>query len=236
MDFSKEICYFCEHKLSIMRIHYNFATRSRPAKMAAAAATILAHSHSKNFTIVLNIDNDDEVTLNSNELSDLLKYPNITIAPGTSFSKIHAINRSINNYHFDILVNMSDDMRFIKPGFDIDIINAFAGNLDQFIHFPDGRVNHLLPTMSIMGYPYFKRFDYIYHPQYESLWCDNEAMDVAKKLGCYKYVDKQIFDHVHPAWTGEVPDALLMHTQSFFRKDEQTYIRRSQAGFPNHKI
>jgi hypothetical protein len=127
-------------------------------------------------------------------------------------------------------------MRFIKAGYDIDIINAFEGNLDQFIHFPDGRVNHLLPTMSIMGRTYYERFNYIYHPQYFSLWCDNEAMDVAKKLGKYKYVPERIFDHYHPAWTGEPIDAQLRHTQGYYHIDEQTYIKRSAAGFPNENV
>jgi glycosyltransferase involved in cell wall biosynthesis len=219
-----------------MHIHYNFATRSRPEKMAAAFATIVAHSHSNKYTVGLTIDDDDTATLNSNELADLLKYPNVFINMGTSKNKVHAINRGMEGWQGDIVVNMSDDMRFLKPAFDIDIINAFEGNLDRFIHFPDGRVNHLLPTMSIMGRTYYDRFGYIYHPQYESLWCDNEAMDVAKRLGCYHYVDKRLFDHYHPAWTGEPIDALLNHTQSFFRADEITYIRRSKAGYPNCNV
>ena len=234
MDHTKDICYLCETRKKPMHIHYNFATRSRPAKMAAAFATIQAYSHTNNYTVGLTIDDDDSVTLESNELKDLLKFPNVYINAGKSNCKIHAINRGMAGWKGDIVVNMSDDMRFVKPGYDVDIINAFGNDLDLFVHFPDGRVNHLLPTMSIMGRTYFDRFGYIYHPQYESLWCDNEAMDVAKKLGKYKYVPVQIFDHYHPAWTGETPDELLMHTQSFFRKDEQTYIRRSAAGFPNH--
>jgi hypothetical protein len=44
----------------------------------------------------------------------------------------------------DIVVNMSDDMRFLVPGYDIKIINAFADDLDQFIHFPDGQGKSLI--------------------------------------------------------------------------------------------
>ena len=235
MDFSKTFCYFCEHKAKPLQIHYNFATRSRPTRMAAAIATIMAYSHKADYTITLTVDEDDTETLGSTQLQDLVKQPNITLnCHGLSKNKIHAINRGLEGWKGDILVNMSDDMRFIAPGYDIAIINAFEGNLDQFIHFPDGRVNHLLPTMSIMGRTYYERDGYIYHPQYENLWCDNEAMDVARLRGCYKYVAKQLFDHYHPAWTGEKPDALLEKTQSTFRADEITYIRRSKQGFPKH--
>jgi glycosyltransferase involved in cell wall biosynthesis len=236
MDFSKTFCYFCEIKAKPLQIHYNFATRSRPHKMAAAIATIKAYSHKSDWTIGLVIDDDDRATLDSPQLMDVLQDKRIYVVPGTSKNKIHAINRGMVDWKGDIVVNMSDDMRFIAPGYDIAIINAFGDNLDQFIHFPDGRVNHLLPTMSIMGRTYYERFGYIYHPQYLSLWCDNEAMDVAKKLGKWKYVPERIFDHDHPAWTGEPIDAQLRHTQGYYHIDEQTYIKRSAAGFPNENV
>jgi hypothetical protein len=204
--------------------------------MTAAIATIKAYSHKSDYTIGITVDDDDDVTLNSTHYLELQQDKNIYFTHGKSNSKVHAINRGMEGWKGDIVVNMSDDMRFLVPGYDIKIINAFADNLDQFIHFPDGRVNHLLPTMSIMGRTYYERFGYIYHPQYFSLWCDNEAMDVAKKLGKWKYVPDRIFDHYHPAWTGEPIDAQLRHTQGYYHIDEQTYIKRSAAGFPNENV
>jgi len=85
-----------------------------------------------------------------------------------------------------------------QKGFDNIIREEFYKNLDQFVHFPDGFTADRLATMSIMGREYYNRFKYIYHPDYISLWCDNEAMEVAKMLGCYTYVDKNIFQHLHP--------------------------------------
>ena len=215
-----------------MHIYYNFATRSRHQKMAEAIDTIVDLSECDSFTIGLTIDDDDSTTLNSHQLSNALESIQIKVNPGRSTSKVHAINRGMAGWNGDVVVNMSDDMRFIKQGFDGDIVRAFQGDTDQFIHFPDGHVNEALPTMSIMGRSYYERFNYIYHPDYQSLWCDNEAMEGAKQLGRYKYVDLQIFHHQHPAWTGEGADPLLLHTESFFEADQQTYRRRSQSGFP----
>jgi hypothetical protein len=215
-----------------MDIYYNFATRNRPQKMAEALGTIIDLSENNNYSIGLTIDDDDSTTLNSHQLSDILQSDQIKVNPGRSTSKVHAINRGMAGWSGDIVVNMSDDMRFIKRGFDRDIVRAFQGDTDQFLHFPDGRVNKVLPTMSIMGRSYYERFNYIYHPDYQSLWCDNEAMDGAQQLGRYKYIDMQIFSHDHPAWTGEPADPLLLHTESFFEIDQQTYQRRSQSGFP----
>jgi hypothetical protein len=215
-----------------MDIYYNFATRNRPQKMAEALGTIIDLSENNNYSIGLTIDDDDISTLNSHQLSDALQSDRIKINPGRSTSKVHAINRGMADWSGDIVVNMSDDMRFIKKGFDRNIVRAFQEDTDQFLHSPDGRVNKVLPTMSIMGRTYYERFNYIYHPDYQSLWCDNEAMDVAQQLGRYKYIDLQIFSHEHPAWTGEPADALLMHTESFYEIDQKTYRRRSKLGFP----
>ena len=200
--------------------------------MEEAINVIIDLSTGKNYTIGLTIDDDDSTTLNSQQLANILQSDQIKVNHGRSSSKVHAINRGMAGWSGDIVVNMSDDMRFIKQGFDTDIIEAFQGDEDHFIHFPDGRVDKDLPTMSIMGRSYYERFHYIYHPDYHSLWCDNEAMDVAQQLGRYKYIDLQIFSHEHPVWTGETADALLMHTESFYEIDQKTYRGRSKLGFP----
>jgi hypothetical protein len=171
--------------------------------------------------------------MQSNELIEIYKQPFVRVCVGSSKNKIDAINRDVPKIGWDILVNLSDDQIFTKRGFD-EVI-AQCGK-DEFLHLPDGHVNELLPTMSVMGYDYYKRFNYIYHPDYVSLWCDNEAMDVAKQLGCYKYVNELVFDHLHPAWTGETPDAQLLHTQSLYRRDERVYIKRRSLGFPINSV
>jgi hypothetical protein len=183
--------------------------------------------------MIVSIDRDDELTVKSNELAEILKDKRCYCVAALSKSKIDAINRDVPQSGWDILVNLSDDQIFTKRGFD-EVI-AQCGK-DEFLHLPDGHVNELLPTMSVMGYDYYKRFNYIYHPDYASLWSDNEAMDVAKQLGCYKYLNELVFEHLHPAWTGETPDAQLLHTQSLYRRDERVYIKRKSLGFPIESV
>lgn len=183
--------------------------------------------------MIVSVDSDDYETMNSHELSIIKKHRWVTVCVGDSKNKIDAINRDVPTDGWDILVNLSDDQIFTKIGFD-EVI-AQCGK-DEFLHLPDGHVNELLPTMSIMGNDYYNRFGYIYHPDYASLWCDNEAMDVAIELGCYRYEPQQIFKHLHPAWTGEQPDAQLNHTQKFYRQDERTYKKRKSLGFPIESV
>ena len=183
--------------------------------------------------MILSVDADDDATMRSEELKAIQRDSRVIVKFGLSKNKINAINRDVPKKGWDILVNLSDDQIFTVKEFD-RVIDTCGS--DEFLHLPDGYVNHLLPTMSIMGNDYYNRFGYIYHPDYASLWCDNEAMDVAIELGCYRYEPQQIFKHLHPAWTGEQPDAQLVHTQKFYRQDERTYKKRRSLGFPIESV
>ena len=213
-----------------MKILYKFATRSRPEKAAAVIQNILMNAEHAEFSVLMAIDSDDST------MADFVLQNGVEAAYGTSKSKIEAINRDIPADGWDILINVSDDQLFTIKGFDLDILIAMGNNTDQFLHFPDGFVNERLCTMTIIGKKYYDRFGYVYHSDYASLWCDNEAQEEAIRLGCYKYVDKHIFIHNHPAWIGGKVDAQLEHTQKFYRQDERTYNKRRSLGFPINSI
>lgn len=170
---------------------------------------------------------------------------------GQSKSKIHAINRpeigdpkvdflKIENaiiswlepWSWDILVNFSDDMRFVTHGWDQLIREAVRSNgPDAFLHFPDSTAKHMLPTMSVMDRTYYERDKFIYYPEYWSVFCDNEAMEVAKKRGRYFYIDTQIHDHFHPAY-GHVPwDEQYARQQAMWNHDEDLFRYRQSNNF-----
>lgn len=216
-----------------MVILYKLTSRSRPAKMYKAYRSVADYAV-LSWRMILSIDADDDATMLSEELKAIQRDNRVSVCIGTSRNKIDAINRDVPKTGWDILVNLSDDQVFTVKGFD-KVIAEHCTN-STFLHLPDGYVNERLATMSIMSKAYYDMFGYIYHPDYASLWCDNEAMEVAQALGCYKYVNEHIFTHEHPAWTGEKPDAQLEHTQKFYRQDERTYRKRKSLGFPQHSI
>ncbi len=179
-------------------ILFKLATRSRPEKAKKAIQNIIMLCQSMNYTILVSIDEDDESMFG-------FSYPddNVFIVRGTSKNKIDAINRDMDIFEgWDILINTSDDMEFQIKGFDNIIRQDFKGNFDQVLHYTDGNQHANIMTMSIMGFDYYNRFGYIYHPDYKSLWCDAEATEVAHLLGKYQYMgdSKVLFRHMHPAW------------------------------------
>ena len=217
------------------RILYKYTSRSRPANFFRGLDSIKNRSVSDNYQVLCSFDLDD-LTMNNEEVIERLKgYKNVSYIFGHSKNKIDAINRDMDKVEgWDILVNMSDDMVFIADGFDDEIRNAFDSD-DLMVNFNDGNQKDNVCTMSIISKKYYDRFNYIYHPEYVSLWCDCEATDVARILGKYKYMgdDNIIFRHLHPSFGLCRYDEQYMKTESheLRSKDQITYDQRRAKNF-----
>ena len=226
-----------------MRIVFKYTTRSRRSNFLRGIDSIINNLSNKvDYHIFTSIDTDDDSMIPLPEIKG-----NHTYIAGKSQSKIHAINRDMEyingQYEWDILITMSDDMIFTVKGFDDiirkafidDIFLDFSCRLDQYIHFNDGNQKDNVCTMHIVGRDYYDRFNYIYNPDYISLWCDVENDIVAKQLGCYKYMGDhvQIFKHLHPAWGLAPQDALSIKTEdrALWVADEITFNKRKLTNF-----
>lgn len=222
-----------------MKILIKYTSRSRPELFKRGLSSIINNVTGYQYHVLVTCDENDS-TMNNLEMKTYLhSLPHVSVKYGVSKNKVDAINRDINEFltmfDADIIVNMSDDMVFIQAGFDDIIRSSFRNGLDQVetdlcLHFPDGNRNDLI-TMSILGRKYYDRFNYIYHPEYKSLYCDNEQTDVSKILGCYRYVDRNILLHLHPAYGLATFDGQYQHTESFNNEDCITYNNRKQINF-----
>jgi hypothetical protein len=224
------------------RILFKYTSRSRPDLFYRGLKSIIDNCESQNFVILCSLDLDDPTLPKYKEVLSNFSEKVVKANYGYSKNKIDAINRDLNEYsgRWDILVNMSDDMVFIQSGFDQIIRKTFGEDLDRFVHFNDGLNFSRLASMTIEGRPYYERFNYIYHPSYQSLWCDNEAQDVAKILGRYKYAGNNvaILRHLHPSAGLAEFDEQYRKTEDrqVFSIDHSTYQTRKKNGFDPNKI
>lgn len=220
----------------MIRILVKYASRSRPENFLRGLRSIFEKAlNPERITVLVSLDIDDP-KLSEYDLSEFSQY-NIIKCVGTSKNKIDAINRDVNEYkgHWDILVNFSDDMVFTREGWDATISDDFDHyEYDVVLNYKDPNNGGALMTMSVMDYEYYIRDRYIYHPSYESVWCDNEAQDVAKLRGCFFSIYEVIFDHLHPANGKAMTDAQYQKTEAaaVHHKDHQNYLNRKQLNFP----
>lgn len=192
-------------------------------------------SNTLNVKFIFSFDNNDP-TMNNDRVRSYLngRGVNMEYFYGDSQNKVDACNRDIPKEGWKILLLMSDDMLPKKKDFDRIIYN------DMNRHFPDydGCLNYNAHTeafknrtmvLTVMGKKYYDRFNYIYFPGYQSIYCDNEQTDVAIKLNKLVDIDNRIISHEWHA----VKDDLRKHTESnqFRNHDSTLYHSRKANGF-----
>lgn len=221
-----------------LKILVKFPTRNRGHKFVSVLSEYINKSTDNTLVKYLISYDSDDISMNA-AISELIKaFPliDITFVRGESKNKIHACNRDVNEYSgdWDIIALGSDDMLPQIKGWDFVIREEMIKNfpdLDGCLWFNDSHQPRVC-TFSIMGKPYYNRFKYLYHPDYISLWCDNEFTDVAMSMGKMKYYEQVLFKHFHPAWMGEKAfDSLYRRNEAFFKQDQQTYLKRKAKGF-----
>ena len=188
-----------------------------------------------NTYFLITLDNDDE-SMNSSDVEDIFNtFKNIKVVYGTSNSKIHAVNRDIELVNdWDIVLLASDDMTPKVKGYDNIIRNKmkeFYSDTDGILWFNDGHMGNKLNTLCILGKKYYDRFGYIYHPEYKSVWSDNEFMLVGNILGKQTYFEQVIIEHEHPDWGYGSRDEIHQNNSKNENQDKLLFTKRKDNNF-----
>lgn len=221
-----------EHTYKIL---VKYPSIGRPERFFKGLDTIHNNFVDKdNFHVSCTLDSSDHSMNTKDVIDKISSYKNTSIAWGESNSKIHAVNRSMPNYDFDIILVMSDDMAITFYGIDHVIRGAFQENgLNTLLHIPDNDAKNILATMYIAGKDFYNERGYIYNPIYNSLFCDNAIQEIAKKTGRYRYLDYTgLIFHANPAY-GHLPkDEKFESDQKIgWSIDHQTYLKDEANNF-----
>jgi len=236
-----------------MRIQIQFPTLGRPVKFLDCFAkyiNLASLKHQLFFNI--NCDLADQSMNNGNVVVDI---QNIMLARqrpdvlkgklyfDSNTEKISAINDHIDPNTFDVIVVASDDMVPQVEGWDDEIARAMEANfpnLDGCVYFDDGYQHKKLITFSILGRELYNQFGYIYHPDYKSLYCDNEFTIEVQRMNKVAFVDKCIIKHEHYSEAGNSNsgdfDTCAEKTLQFSGRDGAVFKERQRLGFPKERI
>ena len=222
-----------------MRIGVLFPSRERPKKFFSALSKMLALSSGDNQLKVYAVHDLDDNSINEYRslTAELYSRAEIHTVVADRVGKVGAINRCVRDTIADkqeIVLVMSDDMECVQTEWDRDIVEqAKRFGLDNSFFFSDGFTYPRLNTMPIVGIDYLKRFNYIYHPSYESLWADNEFTEVSRSLKKSVECSKVLFKHMHPLNDYKVEsDVLYFANDHFNKKDQQNYLLRKSQKWP----
>lgn len=213
-----------------MKILFKFASRGRPESFKKSLTEHLSHlSGNHDYKFIFTFDNDDE-SMKNDEIIIFLNNLKINheVFYGDNKNKIEAYNANLENQFFDILVLLQDDMFPCLQNYDELICEIFENSpngLDTCIHFNTARWADLLDVWCVMGKKYYDRFNYIYHPDYKSIFCDNEYTEVGKLL------NKSIFSEKCPFYHNSYVDETSYKNWHFNIEDDLTYLRRKSMNF-----
>jgi len=232
-----------------MIFYLHYPVRGRPAKAFDTLLRYIEHSAGADFIdIHVIVDSDDAETIatftpealrvavagrHGITVGTSIRPPRSKIA-ACQFDRMEAFQAGLlQGDSPDIYMLISDDM-IPKPKWDSHIRKAFQSldkNMDVCLHFNDGHTGDRLCTLPIMGHERFTEYGYFYHPEYLSLWCDNEYTEVHKPA----YFPEVIIEHMHPANGQGREDELYKFNNSLDAIDRKTYHRRKAAGFPREQ-
>jgi hypothetical protein len=220
------------------KILFKLPTRSRPERVFEVLNETVRNLNGDNYSFLLTLDEDDETMNNDVVIEKLKSYKNMTYNFGISKSKIDAVNRDMGliDNDWNILVLLSDDMVPIYHGFD-DVIrekfNEHFNDFDGVTWFNDGVSHNSLNTLCILGKKYYERFNYIYHPEYTSLYADNEFTDVANKLNKQIYFDLVLIEHRQYSIGNNHNryDKLYEKNDAFLMEDGKVHVQRRNINF-----
>lgn len=220
-----------------MKILVKFPTRGRKTKFLSVLKKYYDLCEDKeNIHFLISLDEDDTEMNNQHTKDVLSTFKNLTYVFGRSLSKIHAVNRDINDLKekWDIVLLASDDMVPQVLGYDQIIrnkMNELYPDTDGVLWFNDGYQGNRLNTLCILGKKYYERFNYIYHPDYKSCFSDNEFMEVGSILKKQTYIDQVIIRHEHPDWGYGQIDFVHNNNVKDWNHDSTTFNLRKSNNF-----
>jgi len=217
-----------------MKLIIKFPTRVRVRKFLNVLSKYVRLLEDKSTPIIVSCDSDD-ISMKEDFVTEVInQYKNVTLQFNNNNTKIEAINHNMGTLDFDIVLLASDDMVPRVKGFDTIIREKMLTHYpdtDGVLWFNDGYKGDKLNTLCILGKKYFDRFGYIYNPEYKSVWCDNEFMDISKLLDKVTYFDDVIIRHEHPDWGFGSNDSIHMTNVKNESSDRATYEKRKQQNF-----
>ena len=217
-----------------MKLVIKFPTRGRSNKFLSVLKKYVNFLDDKTTQIIVTCDIDD-VDMNQPHVKEVLNnYDNVKVCYGENNSKVEAVNADLEGEIFDIVLLASDDMTPVKKGFDTIIkqkMEKHYPDTDGILWFNDGYQGNRLNALCILGKKYYDRFNYIYYPDYISVWSDNEFMTVGNILGKQTYFEEIIIQHQHPDWGHGIRDKIHSLNSKHERHDRELYNKRKISNF-----
>lgn len=177
------------------------------------------------------LDHDDS---SYDEYEKKFKDSGVFIMSNANRSMVDATNVAAHICTGEILIMISDDFR-CPENWVQSLIDAIPMDRPAVLHVKDGYsdANGDIMSIPIMNRLAYEKLGYIYHPDYFSMFADNDLFETAKKQGWLIESDL-MFEHLTPYAGKNAFDATYERENSkeAYRLGQATFNRRKSEGFP----
>lgn len=175
------------------------------------------------FEMIVSLDENDPALLDYKEIYEFpARLCHAKLLVNNNRSCVDAINNAANVATGDLLVVVSDDSDCFD-GWDMHLINEVENKHDFIIKTKDGIQDYII-TLPILDRDYYQRTGYIYHPDFEHLFCDTYMTCVADITG-RKITSNLLFKHNHYSVGGSVMDEVNKKNDATWKQGEETFLR-----------
>lgn len=213
-----------------MKISLLHPSRARPDKAVKTMINWLTKCNTDNFEHILSIDSDDP-----HPLRYINNFPNHKFfLVNDNKSVVEATNQAAKVSTGDILIYLSDDFDCTNE-WDKLIEKEFEGVTKPMILKVDDclqKFDVAVLTIPIMNRAMYEKLGYFWHPEYKSMFVDEDLYWTANKLGALKLAPHLKFPHNHVS-IGKAPDDDTYRRSALnWNQGKAVFARRKAAGFP----
>lgn len=186
-----------------------------------------------NVELIVIVDTDDnQRTDYTIQYTIPLCAANLIIGDNTSV--VEATNKAAKESTGDILIYLSDDFKCLDNWGEL-ILKEFEGVTEPMLLKVDDclqKFNIPVLTIPIMNRALYERLGYFWHPEYKSMFCDEDLYWTAHKLGALKFAEHLKFPHEHVS-IGKAPDDETYRASAKnWDQGKAVFAKRKAAGFP----
>ena len=211
-----------------MRFSLIHPSLGRPEQALACFNTWRGFAHVEEIQHLLSL-NASDTTIDS--YTSLFTNDDTAIIVSPATNMVAASNVAAQKADGDVLILISDDM-YPPLNWDIKIERFLRSPHPVVLQVHDGIRDDIM-TLPIMNRAAYDQLGYLYHPDYLSMFADNDLAETAKAHGWYVKCDVQ-FEHRHFTNGKASMDETYRKENSKVKWDhgQRVFERRKRDGFP----
>lgn len=148
-------------------------------------------------------------------------------------SVVEATNAAAKVCASDILIYLSDDFDCPDNWFE-KVVSQFDTDKPMLLKVHDGLQHFDTPvlTIPIMNYELYKKLGYFWHPEYKSMFVDQDLYETTKRIDAIKYAPDLVFMHNHPCVGRCEDDAIYQRSAANWDQGKTIFAKRKLENFP----